>query len=357
MEQDVHAPTLDARGVAFPGTNLYVQLGRGARLRLERHLGRPGHHRHVRAAAVPTRAPLQVPRQVPADRDADPHELVAADGRRLDARRHAETLTAERTKLGIVTARAHDQGQAGDLHAAAHDLRPRDRLRPRLLLLQRPGQGARREELPAGREPDRLHVQLVLRRRPQDRVLQLGLQPEAGAADRPELPGLGPVRVARHDDRREHPPAGREPELPHELEQQAGAGHARRRRQLGLRADVPVEDARRPRQARDGGRAQDRSRGAGAGDGGRRHRRPARRRRAAVGAEGRRPARATPRSPPPWGSCALGTRSGAHRIDRDGDGRYDDAAPIQIMDAWWPLLVRAEFEPVLGRSCSRRSRA
>src|SRR3954465_6669426 len=29
MEQDVHAPTLDARGVAFPGTNLYVQLGRG----------------------------------------------------------------------------------------------------------------------------------------------------------------------------------------------------------------------------------------------------------------------------------------------------------------------------------------
>lgn len=29
MEQDVHAPTLDARGAAFPGVNLYVQLGRG----------------------------------------------------------------------------------------------------------------------------------------------------------------------------------------------------------------------------------------------------------------------------------------------------------------------------------------
>jgi acyl-homoserine lactone acylase PvdQ len=29
MEQDVHAPGLDARGVAFPGTNLFVQLGRG----------------------------------------------------------------------------------------------------------------------------------------------------------------------------------------------------------------------------------------------------------------------------------------------------------------------------------------
>ena len=29
MEQDVHAPGLDARGAAFPGVNLYVQLGRG----------------------------------------------------------------------------------------------------------------------------------------------------------------------------------------------------------------------------------------------------------------------------------------------------------------------------------------
>ena len=29
MEQDVHAPTLDARGATFPGVNLYVQLGRG----------------------------------------------------------------------------------------------------------------------------------------------------------------------------------------------------------------------------------------------------------------------------------------------------------------------------------------
>jgi acyl-homoserine lactone acylase PvdQ len=29
MEQDVHAPGIDARGAAFPGVNLYVQLGRG----------------------------------------------------------------------------------------------------------------------------------------------------------------------------------------------------------------------------------------------------------------------------------------------------------------------------------------
>ena len=29
VEKDVHGPGIDARGVAFAGTDLYVQLGRG----------------------------------------------------------------------------------------------------------------------------------------------------------------------------------------------------------------------------------------------------------------------------------------------------------------------------------------
>ena len=41
-------------------------------------------------------------------------------------------------------------------------------------------------------------------------------------------------------------------------------------------------------------------------------------------------------------------RSGAHRIDRDRDGNYDDAEAVRIMDAWWPRLVEAQFEPKLG---------
>ncbi|HSD75903.1 MAG TPA: penicillin acylase family protein, partial [Solirubrobacteraceae bacterium] len=41
-------------------------------------------------------------------------------------------------------------------------------------------------------------------------------------------------------------------------------------------------------------------------------------------------------------------RSGAHRIDRDGDGRYDDADAVRLMDAWWPRLVRAMFRPRMG---------
>ena len=40
--------------------------------------------------------------------------------------------------------------------------------------------------------------------------------------------------------------------------------------------------------------------------------------------------------------------SGAHRRDRDHSGTYDDAAAIRILDAWWPLWMRAEFEPRMG---------
>jgi hypothetical protein len=41
--------------------------------------------------------------------------------------------------------------------------------------------------------------------------------------------------------------------------------------------------------------------------------------------------------------------AGAHRLDADGDGSYDHADAIRILDAWWPLWMRAQFEPVLGK--------
>jgi acyl-homoserine lactone acylase PvdQ len=41
---------------------------------------------------------------------------------------------------------------------------------------------------------------------------------------------------------------------------------------------------------------------------------------------------------------------GAHRIDRDQDGHYEDETPIKILDAWWPRLVEAEFKPEMGNS-------
>lgn len=41
--------------------------------------------------------------------------------------------------------------------------------------------------------------------------------------------------------------------------------------------------------------------------------------------------------------------SGANRNDADGDNVYDHSAAVALMDAWWPLLVRAQFEPALGK--------
>lgn len=42
--------------------------------------------------------------------------------------------------------------------------------------------------------------------------------------------------------------------------------------------------------------------------------------------------------------------SGAHRRDRDGNGRYDHAEAVRIMDAWWPRLVEAVFKPKMGEA-------
>jgi acyl-homoserine lactone acylase PvdQ len=39
---------------------------------------------------------------------------------------------------------------------------------------------------------------------------------------------------------------------------------------------------------------------------------------------------------------------GSHRRDLDGDGRYEHADAIRILDAFWPRWMRAQFEPSLG---------
>ncbi|UJA19666.1 penicillin acylase family protein [Thermoleophilia bacterium SCSIO 60948] len=49
--------------------------------------------------------------------------------------------------------------------------------------------------------------------------------------------------------------------------------------------------------------------------------------------------------------------SGAHRRDADGDGTYEQADAVRIMDAWWPLLVEAQFKPALGDGLMDRIKA
>jgi acyl-homoserine lactone acylase PvdQ len=41
-------------------------------------------------------------------------------------------------------------------------------------------------------------------------------------------------------------------------------------------------------------------------------------------------------------------RHGAHRRDLNRDGVYDEGEAVELMDAWWPKLVEAEFRPALG---------
>jgi hypothetical protein len=40
--------------------------------------------------------------------------------------------------------------------------------------------------------------------------------------------------------------------------------------------------------------------------------------------------------------------TGAHRVDRNGDGQYDDQAAVALMDAWWPHMVHDVFDPTLA---------
>ena len=42
--------------------------------------------------------------------------------------------------------------------------------------------------------------------------------------------------------------------------------------------------------------------------------------------------------------------AGGQRKDADGDKVYEHADAIRILDAWWPLWVKAEFQPVLGKN-------
>jgi acyl-homoserine lactone acylase PvdQ len=41
-------------------------------------------------------------------------------------------------------------------------------------------------------------------------------------------------------------------------------------------------------------------------------------------------------------------KHGAHRRDLDRDGVDEETPAIELMDAWWPKLLSAEFKPVLG---------
>lgn len=64
-----------------------------------------------------------------------------------------------------------------------------------------------------------------------------------------------------------------------------------------------------------------------------------------------------PKSPKLRGALAtLRTwhKNGAHRRDLNRDGVDEETPAIELMDAWWPKLVTAEFKPALGNKAFER---
>jgi hypothetical protein len=47
-------------------------------------------------------------------------------------------------------------------------------------------------------------------------------------------------------------------------------------------------------------------------------------------------------------------KHGAHRRDLDRDGVDEETPAIELMDAWWPKLLEAEFKPALGKTAYER---
>jgi acyl-homoserine lactone acylase PvdQ len=47
-------------------------------------------------------------------------------------------------------------------------------------------------------------------------------------------------------------------------------------------------------------------------------------------------------------------RAGGHRLDRDRNGVYERTEAISILDRWWPKWMRAQFRPTLGAAPYRR---
>ena len=365
MEEDLHGPGHRRPGRRLPRREPLRPARPRPRLRLERHLGRPGHHRHLRGAAV-RRDALPLPRPVPADRGARPQERVDAEPRptrRRPARRRctpsarssASSPAAAPTRASRCSSRCCarptcTRSTRPSASATFNDARARSARRrtssarpsnigytfnwfyidAKHIAYFNSGNNPVRAKGTTGQLP--MAVDQGVAR------LQPGPQHGALHAVRPAPAGRRPAGLTSWNNRQAPGYAGADSNLFSSVFRSQMLD-----RQLALR----LEGRPQAHAARDGRR-----------DGAGGHHRPARHdvacrsRCASLGqAEGPRAA------PRPWPSCKAWSAGGAHRIDRNRDGVYDDADAVRIMDAWWPRLVQAMFQPVMGkRRCSTGSR-
>ncbi len=197
MEEDIHGPGIDADGAAFPGVNLYVELGHG-----------PDYAWSATSAGqniIDTFAvPLCNPSGGTVSETSDDYILHGQCVAMETLTDHESwtpnladstapgsiTLQTQRTAYGIVIARATVHGQPvayTNLRSTyMHELDSATGFEQ----FNEPVRDAQPAGLHQRRLQDRLHVQLVLRRQPAHRLLQLGAEPSPRGAHRPAVPVL-----------------------------------------------------------------------------------------------------------------------------------------------------------------------
>ncbi|MEU8227567.1 penicillin acylase family protein [Kribbella sp. NPDC048915] len=291
LRQELQGPGVSSRGIAFAGLNFYTLIGRG-----------PDYSWSATSAGQDITDTFAVPlcepaggtptkasqyyvfrgRCVPIERLERHNEWYSSLGSSEPAGSY--TLVALRTKYGIVTHRGTVGGKPVLFTKNRSTYGNEAGSALGFMQFNDPGQDQVGRRLPAGRGEHRVHVQLVLHRKELDRVLQLRRQPGSRERRRPEPAVLEQLRVEGlgpgHQPRLVHParaaPAGREPGLLDQLEQQAGAGVLGVGRPMGLQRGLPEPAARRPDRGGHRQRPEVHPRQARRGDGGRGHGRPPR---------------------------------------------------------------------------------
>ena len=383
MEQDVHAPAAGRHRRPrrrVPRRQPLRPARPRARLRVERDLGRPGHHRHVRARplrpggcrddrSTTTSSAASACRS----RCSSATNSLDADAGRPDAGRARETLRAERTKLGIVAGRGTIARQAG--RSTRSCARPTSTRSTRARRLHATSTTPRRckapARLPARGGEDRLHVQLVLRRRRAHRLLQLRRQP--GAARRAstttsrcaaqfEWQGWNPDTGRRASRRSRSTRRSSTSPTSSSWNNKQAHGLPRRPTPTRSRRSTARSCSRTASSSGIAGAAQDDAAGAGRRDGAGR-RRPTCARTRSCRWRCRSSARpADPAAARRGRQAARLARGGGHRRDHDRDGVYEHADAIRHHGRVVAALGAARSsQPALGAEAfdalTRRGRA
>src|SRR3954468_2732733 len=355
MEQDIHAPTLDARGVAFPGTNLYVQLGRGrdyawsatsAGQDIPDTFAAPlcdASHYRFRGKCLQIERLTRTNSWTPNAADQTPAG--------------SETITTERTKLGIVTARAKIKGKPFVYTRLRTTYGHETDSALGFSYFNDPGKvhDAKSFQSAASLIGYTFNWFYVDSRK--IAYFNSGYNPARAPRTDPDLPVMSSrawrgwnadTNGPRYDAPRTHPQAVNPAFLTSWNNKQApgtraadgnwGYGPTYRSKTLDDRVRKATGNGRRKI-----GRAQ-----------------------LVQAMENAATVDLRGDAVLPWILTAAGhprdktlsralnqlrawQRAGAHRIDRNHDGNYEQASAIRVMDAWWPRLVRAEFQPALGR--------